>query len=65
MKSHTHSLWFSTKAQQEIIDITEEVVQQLEQSVIAEGMALVSAMHISAHGSGYSMVSGTANAASG
>lgn len=48
MKSHTHYLWFKTASQQEIIDITDEVGQQLAQSAIAEGMALVSAMHISA-----------------
>ena len=48
MKSHTHYLWFETKRRQEIIDITGEVETQLKQSGIREGMALVSAMHISA-----------------
>lgn len=48
MNSHTHYLWFNTKRRQEIIDITNEVAEQLELSGIAEGMALVSAMHISA-----------------
>ena len=48
MKSHTHYLWFNTKQRQEIIDITEEVVAQVQKSGVAEGLALVSAMHISA-----------------
>ena len=48
MKSHTHYLWFETRRRQEIIDITGEVETQLKQSGIREGMALVSAMHISA-----------------
>ena len=48
MKTHTHYLWFETKKRQEIIDITDELETQLAESGIAEGMALVSAMHISA-----------------
>ena len=48
MKSHTHYLWFETQKRQEIIDVTEEVEAQLAASRIAEGFALVSAMHISA-----------------
>ena len=48
MKSHTHYLWFNTKQRQEIIDITEEVVKEVEVSKVVEGMVLVSAMHISA-----------------
>jgi len=48
MKSHTHYLWFNTKRRQEIVDITEEVEAQLRESGIQEGLALVSAMHISA-----------------
>lgn len=48
MKSHTHYLWFSTKRRQEILDITDEVEAQLRESGIQEGLALVSAMHISA-----------------
>src|SRR2546427_3313495 len=48
MKAHTPYLWFNTKRRQEIIDITEEVVQQVEVSKVREGIVLVSAMHISA-----------------
>src|SRR5690606_2273028 len=46
--AHTHYLWFNTKKRQEIIDITDEVIEQLESSGIREGFALVSAMHIPA-----------------
>ena len=48
MKSHTHYLWFSTERRQEIIDITDQVEAQLARSGVQEGMALVSAMHITA-----------------
>ena len=48
MKSHTHYLWFNTKQRQEIIDITDEVVAQVQASGVAEGLVLVSAMHITA-----------------
>ena len=48
MKSHTHYLWFETKKRQEIIDISDEVQAQVTKAAIAEGMVLVSAMHISA-----------------
>jgi secondary thiamine-phosphate synthase enzyme len=48
MKTHTHYLWFETKKRQEIIDITDELEEQLHESGIREGFALVSAMHISA-----------------
>ena len=48
MKAHTHYLWFETKQRQEIIDITDEVDAQLKASTVREGLALVSAMHISA-----------------
>lgn len=48
MRSHTHYLWFETRKRQEIIDITGEVDEQLAASGIQEGLALVSAMHISA-----------------
>jgi secondary thiamine-phosphate synthase enzyme len=48
MQSHTHYLWFNTKRRQEIIDITDEVETELRKSGIQEGLALVSAMHISA-----------------
>ena len=48
MPAHTAYLWFETKKRQEIIDITDEVQAQVDASGIAEGFALVSAMHISA-----------------
>src|SRR2546421_11196673 len=48
MKSHTHYLWFSTKRRQEIIDVTDEVVEQVRASGVQEGFVLVSAMHITA-----------------
>src|SRR3989441_12590486 len=48
MKSHTHYLWFNTKQRQEIIDITDTVAEHVTKSAVAEGVALVSAMHITA-----------------
>jgi len=48
MKVHTHYLWFTTKQRQEIIDITDQVAAEVKQSGVREGLALVSAMHISA-----------------
>ena len=48
MKSHTEYLWFNTKQQREYINITEEVEKAVAKSGIQEGMALVSAMHITA-----------------
>ncbi len=48
MTTHTHYLWFNTKQRQEIIDITDQVAEEVGKSGVAEGFALVSAMHISA-----------------
>ena len=48
MTTHTHYLWFNTKQRQEIIDITDQVAGEVGKSGVAEGFALVSAMHISA-----------------
>src|SRR5260221_1576003 len=48
MKARTHYLWFNTKRRQEIIDITDEVMKEVEVSEVREGFVLVSAMHISA-----------------
>ena len=48
MTAHTHYLWFQTKQRQEIVDVTDEVAREVEKSGIAEGFALVSAMHITA-----------------
>ncbi|NSW56033.1 MAG: YjbQ family protein [Armatimonadetes bacterium] len=48
MKSHTKYLWFRTENRREYINITAEVREALDESGIAEGMILVSAMHITA-----------------
>ena len=48
MKTATEYLWFNTKRKREYIDITDEVTKVLDKSGIKEGMALVSAMHITA-----------------
>jgi secondary thiamine-phosphate synthase enzyme len=48
MKSHTEYLWFNTAKRREYINITDKVADALAKSGIKEGMALVSAMHITA-----------------
>ena len=48
MKTFTEYLWFQTEKRREYLDITEEVAGIVEKSGITEGMALVSAMHITA-----------------
>ena len=48
MKVHTDYLWFNTKKRQEIVRITDEVAGIVKASGVHEGMALVSAMHITA-----------------
>jgi len=48
MKSHTEYLWFDTKTKREFINITDKVEEALAKSGVQEGMALVSAMHITA-----------------
>jgi len=48
MKSQTEYLTFNTTQQREYINITDEVAGVVAQSGIAEGMVLVSAMHITA-----------------
>ena len=48
MRTATEYLWFSTKKQREYINITGEVQKIVAKSGIAEGMVLVSAMHITA-----------------
>jgi secondary thiamine-phosphate synthase enzyme len=48
MKSLTKYLVFHTKKRREYINITDEVAQAVADSGIKEGMALVSAMHITA-----------------
>jgi len=48
MKSHVKYLKFCTPKRRMYLDITDEVVSALSDSGIQEGMALVSAMHITA-----------------
>jgi len=48
MKSYTRYLWFNTQKRREYINITEEVEEAVRESGVQEGMALVSAMHITA-----------------
>ena len=45
---HTEYLWFTTAKRQEFIRITDEVRSIVKKSGIHDGMALVSAMHITA-----------------
>ncbi len=46
MKSYTEYLWFNTEKKREMIHITDTVREAVRKSGIAEGFALVSAMHI-------------------
>ncbi len=48
MKSATEYLWFETAREREYVNITEEVARVVRESGVQEGMALVSAMHITA-----------------
>lgn len=48
MSSHTKYLTFETSERREFVRITDEVQAAVDESGIAEGMALVSAMHITA-----------------
>jgi secondary thiamine-phosphate synthase enzyme len=48
MKSYTEYLWFNTRKHREFIRITDKVEEALGKSMIKEGLALVSAMHITA-----------------
>jgi secondary thiamine-phosphate synthase enzyme len=48
MKSYRKELWFETKKRREFIRITPQVKECLRESRIAEGLALVNAMHITA-----------------
>lgn len=48
MKSFTEYIWFNTKKHREYINVTDQVEKALEKSGVKEGMALVSAMHITA-----------------
>jgi secondary thiamine-phosphate synthase enzyme len=48
MKSYRKELWFKTSQRRELINITPNVNQCLQESGIREGMLLVNAMHITA-----------------
>jgi secondary thiamine-phosphate synthase enzyme len=48
MKFHTEYLTFATKRRREMINITDTLKEILSRSGLAEGMMLVSAMHITA-----------------
>ena len=48
MKAHTKYLTFNTKRRRDYINITNEVARVVRESGVAEGLALVSAMHITA-----------------
>lgn len=48
MKSYKKELWFNTSQRRELINITPDVDECLEESGIQEGLALVNAMHITA-----------------
>jgi secondary thiamine-phosphate synthase enzyme len=48
MKSHTRYLQFETKRRRDYLNITDDVARVLSESGIREGLALVSAMHITA-----------------
>lgn len=48
MKFYTDYLWFNTSKHREFINISSEVKDAVQKSGVAEGMVLVSAMHITA-----------------
>jgi len=48
MHVFTDYLWFNTRNRQEFVRITDEVATIIQNSGVREGMALVSAMHITA-----------------
>lgn len=48
MKTFTDYLFFTTKKKREIVNITLQVEEIVQKSGVKEGMALVSAMHITA-----------------
>lgn len=48
MKSYRKELWFEVPRRRELINITPQVKQCLEQSGITEGLLLCNAMHITA-----------------
>jgi secondary thiamine-phosphate synthase enzyme len=48
MKTYTDYLFFNTRERREMVRITDQVADVVRRSGVAEGMALVSAMHITA-----------------
>lgn len=48
MKSHTKYLTFNTRKRRDYLNITDEVARAVAESGVQEGLALVSAMHITA-----------------
>ena len=48
MKAHTKYLTFNTKKRRDYINITNDVARVVRESSVAEGLALVSALHITA-----------------
>jgi secondary thiamine-phosphate synthase enzyme len=48
MKSYRKELWFQTHHRRELINITPQVLECLQESGIREGMLLCNAMHITA-----------------
>lgn len=48
MKSYSEYLWFNTRRKRDYINITDKVEQAVKKSGVKEGLALVSAMHITA-----------------
>jgi len=48
LKFATEYLWFETKKKREYVNITDDVARVVDASGVREGMALVSAMHITA-----------------
>ena len=48
MTIHTEYLWFNTKQRQEFIRMTDDIAGIVAKSGVTDGMALVSAMHITA-----------------
>jgi secondary thiamine-phosphate synthase enzyme len=48
MRAHTEYLWFNTAKRRELVNITERIAAIVAAAKIAEGLCLVSAMHITA-----------------
>jgi secondary thiamine-phosphate synthase enzyme len=46
MRSHTDYLWFETPERHALVNITERVAEIVAASKVAEGLCLVSALHI-------------------